>query len=425
MIAPLNYVLHYVPQGLAGVAVTFIMLRELYPFRRPYAPVLWWSFFLVKAIGESYLYYALAFGGAGTWLESFMIVWTSVCGIGAFLVVYQTFDEELVPIEACAVVCDMCASLCTSLGLITSSAVSGMPLDTGYVRPFGPWTIVCVVMTMVAALSIRPLILSLLRWLRQIVKRNRLVWGAAAFALIAMAVGITQKLGVSVSVNNQTASVVPFVVTVMVGVAALLLVRGRNVHRRERAVRECAALAASYDATIRTQLSALEGELSVLEGNDRVLMALEPGESEEVAEVRRLEKTYRRLCAGVYCNRPALDAVLTAGALRLRGMGVEPSLTVAGVPEQAVVPPTVVLALLNIACEAAERVDRIEREAVELRVRGVGDQVLFRLSVPQRWGALWARRTLMSFDVNDTMLVREHKRDGRTVVLVVDKGVAA
>lgn len=262
----------------------------------------------------------------------------------------------------------------------------------------------------------------LIRWLVKMLKRNRFVWGSAAFALIATTVGITQRLGTIVSVANYMANVGPLVFVVMTVAATLLLVRARDVRHREQAVRACAALAVSYAGTIRTQLTALEEELSALEGNDRVLSVLQSGEGEKAEKVRRLKKTYQRLCTGAYCDRPALDAVLTAGAQRLHGMGVEPSFTVAGVPTQAVMLATVVLTLFNIACEAAERTDSVKSEAVELRVRGIGEQLLFRLSVPARWGELWARRALSPFDVNDTMLVRERRQNNRTVVLVLDEG---
>ena len=425
MIAPFSYFLHYLLQGLAGVSVTFGILMGILPFRRSHSPILWWGYFLFKTIGDAFLYYALANGGAGTWMETFQIIWTSVLGIASFLVAYLTFEGDLVSVGACAIVCDVCAGVCTSIALVVSRAVSGRPLDSGYISPFGIWTVVCVITTLGTAACIRGFILTLVRSLLKTVRRNRPAWGVAAFALIAITVSITQRLGSLVSVNNQMASVEPLVLIVIVVAAAVLLLRARGVRHREQAVGECAVLAASYDGAIRAQLAALEEELSVLEGNDRVLAVLGTDESEEAMEVRRLERTYQRLCAGAYCDRPALDAVLTAGAHRLHGMGVEPTFTVAGVPKQAVVPATVALTLLNIACEAAERTDQVDDEAVELRVRGVGEQVLFRLSVPVRWGELWARRTLHPFDVNGTMLVRERKQDGRTIVLVVDEGVAA
>lgn len=425
MIAPPSYLLHYILQGLVGISVTFGILAMICPFRRPSSPALWWGYLLAKTIGDAFLYYALGHGGAGTWLEAFQAAWTSILGVMSLLIAFQTFDGDLVSIGACAILCDLCAGICTSLGLIVSSAVSGEPLDTGYVRPFGVWTMICVITTLVSALCVsRPMVM-LIRWLVKMLKRNRFVWGSAAFALIATTVGITQRLGTIVSVANYMANVGPLVFVVMTVAATLLLVRARDVRHREQAVRACAALAVSYAGTIRTQLTALEEELSALEGNDRVLSVLQSGEGEEAEKVRRLKRTYQRLCTGAYCDRPALDAVLTAGAQRLHGMGVEPSFTVAGVPTQAVMLATVVLTLFNIACEAAGRTDSVKSEAVELRVRGIGEQLLFRLSVPARWGELWARRALSPFDVNDTMLVRERRQNNRTVVLVLDEGVAA
>ena len=290
MIAPPSYLLHYILQGLVGISVTFGILAMICPFRRPSSPALWWGYLLAKTIGDAFLYYALGHGGAGTWLEAFQAAWTTILGVMSLLIAFQTFDGDLVSIGACAILCDLCAGICTSLGLIVSSAVSGEPLDTGYVRPFGVWTMICVITTLVSALCVsRPMVM-LIRWLVKMLKRNRFVWGSAALALIATTVGITQRLGTIVSVANYMANVGPLVFVVMTVAATLLLVRARDVRHREQAVRACAALAVSYAGTIRTQLTALEEELSALEGNDRVLSVLQSGEGEKAEKVRRLKK---------------------------------------------------------------------------------------------------------------------------------------
>ena len=65
--------------------------------------------------------------------------------------------------------------------------------------------------------------------------------------------------------------------------------------------------------------------------------------------IRLLERTYRRLSAGNYCNQPALDAVLSAGAQRLRHAGVRCEVTVAGLPSRGVDPAMAALAMMPLA----------------------------------------------------------------------------
>ena len=76
MVAPFSYVLNYFLFGIAGVAVTYSMLTGVFPFRRP--PTLMWSYFAGKAVVDAYLWYALAHGGDGTWVESFQAIWACV-----------------------------------------------------------------------------------------------------------------------------------------------------------------------------------------------------------------------------------------------------------------------------------------------------------------------------------------------------------
>lgn len=142
--------LNYLLCGISGVAVTYSMLVGLFPFRR--SPVLLWAYFVGKAVVEAYLWYALANGGAGTLVESFQTIWTSVLGIVSLLVIYATFDGSLVAVGICALFCDVFASMCTTIGLVAANFVIAQPADAGCIRPFGCWTFVAVSMVGVSIL---------------------------------------------------------------------------------------------------------------------------------------------------------------------------------------------------------------------------------------------------------------------------------
>ena len=423
MVAPFSYVLNYFLFGIAGVAVTYSMLIGVFPFRRP--PALMWSYFAGKAVVDAYLWYALAHGGAGTWVESFQAIWACVLGIVSLLVIYATFGGSLVTVGICAVFCDIFASMCTSIGLVVANFVFAQPMDSGYIRPFGLWTIVACSVVAICALLARAPMLRLLRWLQHAAQRNLWAWGTAVAGMIAFTVGITLRLTRLVTIDNHMTLIHPLMFSVVVITLVLLLLRARDIARRERAVRECATLVATYNETVGEHRRAVESELSVLEGNGRVLGVLGSKEGDEAREIRRLEQTYQRLRAGTYCDRPALDVVLTASAQRLQAMGVTPDFSVAGVAEGAVVSVTMVLSLLNLASEAAERTGVTPGDIVELRVRGMGNQVVLRLSTPARWGKLWARRFLSFHDIDGTMVVREHTHGANTVVNVMSEGVAS
>ena len=58
-------------------------------------------------------------------------------------------------------------------------------------------------------------------------------------------------------------------------------------------------------------------------------------------------------------------------------------------------------------------------DAVDLRVRKVGDELSLSLEVPKRWGRLSARRHLVPLAHEKTILVRESIEGDRRQVLMV------
>lgn len=415
--APLSYVLNYILIGLSGVISSYVFLRSTFPARR--SPALWFLYFVVRNVVNANLWYALGHGLGGGGIETFQAIWVFVTGFVSLLVVCASFVGDFVLVTVSAVICDLISLVCVSLGTVLANDICGLPFDAGYLGAFGLRSILTFVLVVAVALCIRMPVVWMLRWACRAARQNRMVWGVVAMLLVAFLVALTQSLSSFISLNNYWPLVLPITTASLLVVLFTLMRHARDMRRREEVVRECVELAGSYDSTIKAQLEGLERELSVLEGHERALGALEQGDAGAARRARTLQSAYRHLKAGAYCDRPALDAVLSACARRLSALGVSPAFTVAAVPAGTVVPATMALALLNLACEAAERMDEAGGEEVELRIRGVGDQVLFRLAVAETWGSLWAKRYLSAFDTQGVALVRERRVGPQRIVLAV------
>ena len=74
---------------------------------------------------------------------------------------------------------------------------------------------------------------------------------------------------------------------------------------------------------------------------------------------------------------------------------------------------------INLAGDVAAHAEEAQDAEVELRVRGIGERLLFRLEVPRTWGFLGARRFLRPVMDDPSSLVRERCQKDRRVVLVL------
>jgi len=214
-----------------------------------------------------------------------------------------------------------------------------------------------------------------------------------------------------------TAPIILFTALVMLA----LLKRGRGASKRRQALVACNQITKEYDAEVRSQLQEMEQDFTTLAGHELVLREVGTSvvDAETAQEVHNLEQVFRNLTIGSYCDRPALDAVLSACAERLCALGVKTTFTVAGVPTEAHVPVDLVYSLLSTVCEAAGRSKVSAGQRVDLRVREVSGRPVFCLEAPREWGSLGARRRLTLLDDEGTALVRERKTNGRTEVLVM------
>ena len=420
--APPAVMLNYLVFNMAGVGITYANLCQVFERRR--RPLVLWTYFFVKGIVDVNLRYAISYGPQTAEIDALNRLWTFVTAFASLAVVLYTFRGDYVQVGLCALLSDMAAVIVVSLALALGNMWAGEPLDTGYLVPASSRTLIYVGATFAMGRLLMMPLAWILRYLGQVVLRHRGVW---AGVLLAFLLSVASTMGGAVYtvayLDSSSYVYLPFMSAVVATLLLLLMMRRRDIESRRKTLARCLSLARSYDQTVRSQLAALDCDRSVLDGHETSLRKLGGGtaDSELSGRIAVLERSFRRLSAGNYCDQPALDAVLTSCAGRLRARGVEPTFTVAGVPAHKMVPAVTALTLLNLAMEAAERTSSVEGSQLELRVRGVGEQLLFRLDVPARWGHLGAWRFLAPLTRRGTMVVRERRRGARTLVLVVEE----
>ena len=421
---PFPVLANYVTLGMAGVSVTFILLSGVFSYR--YTPAIYYTYFLLKNIVDAMLWYAIEPGGAGALVMQLQQLWSGTLAVVSMLVMWLTFVGELPSVIVCAILCDLIASICISgSSTLANLACGTSTANTNYLDVFGPHTILTAAILIVVVWVVRKPWRWLLRWLCRVTQRfhDALVM---AISLVATLLIVSSQARINYT-NPYThlTSILPYLIAMAALIGFSITWRARQARARETAMSETSALVASYDGMVREQLAALEDELLALDGHEEALLRLgsSPGSAvrSDVLTVRanELRRVYKTLSSGAYCDRPALDAVFSMFAKRLSELGVLCSFTVAGVPVNSVIPATIAFALLNLAAEAADRAGTAQGDTVELRVRGVGEHVLFRMEVPASWGVLWVRRLLGTYREQTNIIVRERTKKGRTVALVL------
>lgn len=418
-IAPISNLLSYTFMTCAGVSVTWLNLSRVFERR---ASLPFWAYFVLKGFVDAYTWYCISQGYHADFFYGFNNVWSHAMAVVSLFVVLFTFRGDYVQVGVCAAVSDLEAGLLVALTHTFGNLFTGNPVNTGFLEPFSLRTLVCALMMLVGAHLLREPLTWMNRYLCRVVLRRRLLWGGAVVCFIAFyANAVNAVVNADLMVPSSFAYNLPFMVLALLVIALLLLQRQRDVDERERVLASCMALTRSYDLMIYEQLEALDRDRVALEGHELTLRELGDDADDKALKVRiaGLERSYRRLSAGSFCDQPALDAVLTSSAARLHERGVETSYTVAGVRARETVPVAMVLTLLNLALEAAERSTRVEDAWVELRIRGIGERLYLRLDVPDAWGPLSARRFLAPYTRDGASMVRERRQDDRRLVMVM------
>ena len=421
---PIPSMLNYLVYNFYGVSITYWLVSGLFERRR--SPLLWYAYFGLRSLIDSNLYWLTEQGEASPELTTFFIVWQLVHSFLSLVVIWQSWKGDYVLLAVCAVICDPLASEINTFSTLNANYFFGQAASTSYFVPIGLHTFMGGLFDLLVFMIIRMPLASLLRFACRFVLRHRLVWGIITVGIVVLYTVVMQVTASAITIGSHIVYTAPTLAFLLAAITLPLVRQSRIVARRSKLLADCLALSRSYDATIRAELASLERDRRALEGHEVTLRRLSENGDPALAErINELRVVYKKLSAGSYCDRPALDAVLVAGAKRLQEAGVEVKLTVAGVPMDAPVPVTAVLTLFNLANEAAERNVKRQGDDIELRIRGIDGHVLLHLEVPLRWGALWAKRYLSVFSDGDEVLIRERKQGDRRVVLVLCEGVVA
>lgn len=393
-------------------------------FKRRHSLAAFWGYFLVKTCVTFLLQYEMALGDA-PWAEVANALFVSVTAILTIAAVVYTWSGAFAQVFLCMFACDMTnPAIITACAYVLRALPFGlMATDEWHLVPLNLGTIILAGMFLTLHFALNRPIVSLLQIVKRMVMRHEFFWTLLTWGFV-----IVESVGTTMANINSNNFFVDLQcqVTLLLLCILLLVVLGRTVRysKRRQAVAACESLAREYDARVRDQLDELERGRAALAGHEQVLAAIGSSDAAHAdggvaEEVRELEREFRRLRAGSYCDMPALDAVLCAGAERLGAMGAHATLTVAGVDEGAPAPVTMVHSLLGLACDVADRQRSVEGDAVDLRVRKVGDELSLILEVPKRWGRLSARRHLVPLAHEKTILVRESVEGDRRQVLMV------
>ena len=415
-----SYMLSYLLLSLTGVWITYYLMSRV--FENRHAPVVWWAYFVVKNTVNGLTLIALELG-AEPWLKDVEAIELSVTSVLSLLVMFYTWKGDYVEVAFCAVVSDTFAAVTTVMCRLLSNTLLGYPLSRGWITPFDLTTILEVMIRVLVCLALSRPLAAVLRFVRRLAMRHHLVASCIVAGFIVYSVTSFYIPVFYMNMSVQLAFMQWPLLFVVLGAGLFTLRRARDMSRRDQVLDECMHLAQEYDTTVREQLATLNADRIAIEGHERSLTRLKEGEADDtlVERIRLLERTYQRLSAGNYCNQPALDAVLSAGAQRLRQAGVRCEITVAGLPSQGVDPAMAALALLNVAGETVERVghEGTGNPVVDLRVRGLGEQVLLRMEVPVSWGPLGVRRSLSTLYREGEELIMERRRGESNVVLML------
>lgn len=428
----LAYTLNYLFMTLVGVWVTYFLMGRV--FQRRHAPYLWWLYFAAKGFVYGFLLSGAELEGAAPY-QDLIALESSVTSILSLLVILYTWRGDYVEVALTAVVSDTLAATSAVLCRMLANVLMGYAPDRGWLYAPDLSTVLDVMLRVLTTMILQRYIVGLLHNVRRMSMRHHLAASCAVAAYLAF---FAAELTISSRyerVGGHLSYLEWILLPTMLGAALLVARRARDMSRREEALASCLRLARDYDRVVRAQLAEFNAGRFALEGHERSLARLREGTSDHdvVERIRELERTYRRLSAGNFCDQPALDAVLTAGVRRLREAGVRCEVTVAGLPSASVEPACAALAMLNVASEAAERQrgrgggrdrgarpgENDEGQVMELRVRGLGDRTPLHLDVPASWGRLGARRALSVLCREGEELVSERRRGSRTVVLMV------
>jgi len=360
--------------------------------------------------------YALA-NGAGAEIRQLCLFADAITTLLTFVVLYFTWRVDFVRLNVMGLISEGITSGCIMGGQVLVRFVAGGS-PFAFLDRLNGRTLAGYVVAFVLYGALRPLVVTMLRWIDREVERHRALWLVMGGALILLTVSSTNLI---LETEREPLAIALFVDCF----AALLLIpslilRLRDARLREWALKECEKLSGVYDATVQEQLALLERDRAALEGHERGLACLGDWEEGDLKDrIGGLEETYHRLRWGSYCSSPGLDAVLMERLESLSELGIRTDISVVGERASLSDLSSIAYVLLGIACHAAEGIQDVSGKRVALRVRPTDAGLLLRLETPRVWGSLNAERTLRPFRDHGVVALDEHLEGDARIVIVL------
>ena len=425
MSAPLSVMLSYYCIGFTGVIMGYLYLRDIFGKPRAwYKPVGYLLYFLVRFTHDIGVYYGgdELVGPPVFRLASVMVAY--LWGLLSFVVIMWTFEGDKLKILLVAFFVNFVFSADLLIATMLSDLLMGLPLDGYAFTPFDASIVLAVALGWLLFYLFRRPTLEVSRWACDIAERHR------TFLTLTMLVLSMLFLTYAATDAMYASGETLFVMLVIVAICAIVPIvvvqylSSREAQVREQAIRQCVDLITGYDKQVKAQLALLERDHALFNQNREVLARLERGTSDPALRqrIRDLEAAYQCISHGTFCDQPSLDAVLVAYAQRLRDLGQECQFSVAVPGEVGLGHALVAYTLLDAAAAGARRSRGTQGSMVELRIRRVGDSLLYHLETPATWGPLHAERLLGALFGTNVRGVHERVEGNRTVVLVLRAG---
>ena len=424
MVTPAAVILTYCLMGLTGVSIGYLYLRDVFgPSRHP---VFYVAFFIVRFCYDALVYYWPAAHGKGLVPTELLTPLTYVWSIASFSCIIWIFDGSKLEVLLVSFFTNMVSSVETACAMTVANLLVRGSIEQGYWVPFDAGVLLAMALSMAECFLLRRPTEQLSRLVQAVSKRNGTFLLSCAMAAFVAYITVAVGRIVYMPFSAVSRMIIGISLLTMVPLAVSLHMDSRELRTRTMLVSEFNDMLQSYDAQVHEKLALLERDHDLFAGVGGALSRLDVGRvtSEQRERVARLERSYQALAQGTYCDNPALDAVLVAYGDRLRGLGVVPSLSVAGVGMDDLDTAFVALVLLDFAHLAARQARDVEGERVTFRLRAMDETVLCHLDMPASWRPLGpvrhAGRTL-SHEIDCV----EHVEGDRRLVLAMRGGALA
>ena len=391
----LSILLNSLLMSLAGVGLNYLAMFLIFPQRNK--PVLWWTYFTVRAVIDGVYNIFFLSGRTGTLLMVTYVIFIVGTAIVTYFVQYYTWDTDLLHVGVCALLSDMLAAVCIVSGVSIVNMICNRPPGASYqtaLRPDSvPMAIACVAAFGIFAVPWR----YLMRKFRCYQFRFPGIWTGVMILLIALFTGMQFT-----DLTDITATAVLLLFSAGVILATAL---GMVAERAQRQKQDMAfaerqqKMLRDYNEEIQLQLEKIGKNREILQSAKKNIEGGMSGTGMKAAmkdgtHVKRdhdrsltlelLQEQYRSLVAGQYSGNPALDAVLSGSVRALSGKGVETDFTAAGYRGHDVQTARMAMLLL---CWAEEQLEKPAKRKgstpskISLKISEIKGQIILLLQV--------------------------------------------